>query len=63
MRTVTMILATLVAISALAQPGGPFPEVGQLVPDLELVSDEGSPAKLRELTRGHYTVMVLGCLT
>ncbi len=63
MRTVTMILATFAAISALAQPGGPFPEVGRLVPDLELVSDEGSPAKLRELTRGHYTVMVLGCLT
>ncbi len=63
MRTVTMILATFAAISAFAQPGGPLPEVGRLVPDLELVSDEGSPAKLRELTRGHYTVMVLGCLT
>ena len=63
MRTVTVILATFAAISALAQPGGPFPEVGRLVPDLELVTDEGNPAKLRELTRGHYTVMVLGCLT
>ncbi len=63
MRTVTVILATFAAISVLAQPGGPLPEVGRLVPDLELVTEEGNPAKLRELTRGHYTVMVLGCLT
>ncbi|MCZ6616879.1 MAG: hypothetical protein O7E57_02010 [Gammaproteobacteria bacterium] len=63
MRTVAMILATFVAFSAQAQPGGSFPEVGQRVPDLELVTDEGTPANLRELTRGHYTVLILGCLT
>ena len=63
MRYITAILATFLAFSSLAQPGGPLPQVGQLVPNLELVDDQGEPAKLRELTRGHYTVMVLGCLT
>ena len=59
MRTVAMILATFVAFSAY----GSFPEVGERIPDLELVNDEGGPANLRELTRGHYTVLILGCLT
>ena len=63
MQRMTVILATFVAVSSLAQPGGPFPEVGQMVPDLELVGDDGRLVQLRELTRGHYTVMVLGCLT
>jgi hypothetical protein len=38
-------------------------EVGQMIPNLELVDDQGNPARLRELTRGHYTSMTLGCLT
>ena len=39
------------------------PKVGDLVPDLTIVDDEGNPANLRDITRGHYTVMTLGCLT
>ncbi len=39
------------------------PQIGELVPDLVLVDDEGNPANLRELTEGHYTVLTLGCLT
>jgi hypothetical protein len=39
------------------------PQLGELVPDLVLVDDEGNPANLRELTEGHYTVLTLGCLT
>ena len=39
------------------------PEIGESVPDLTLVDDQGKPAKVRDLTRGHYTVMTLGCLT
>ncbi len=39
------------------------PEIGDRVPDLEIVDDQGRPVKLRELTQGHYTVLTLGCLT
>ena len=39
------------------------PQIGELIPDLEIVDDQGKPVKLRELTQGHYTVMTLGCLT
>ncbi len=39
------------------------PEIGEMVPDLAIVDDKGDPVNLRELTRGHYTVLTLGCLT
>ena len=39
------------------------PQVGEMVPDLAIVDDKGDPVHLRELTRGHYTVLTLGCLT
>ena len=39
------------------------PKVGEMVPDLKIVNDKGDPVHLRELTRGHYTVLTLGCLT
>ena len=39
------------------------PEIGEPLPDLTLVDDQGNPAKLREIAREHYTVFVLGCLT
>jgi cytochrome oxidase Cu insertion factor (SCO1/SenC/PrrC family) len=39
------------------------PEIGDMIPDLVIVDDQGNPANLRELTRGHYTVLTLGCLT
>ena len=39
------------------------PKLGEMVPDLTLVDDQGNSANLRDITRGHYTVMTLGCLT
>ena len=39
------------------------PKVGDRVPDLAIVDDQGNPANIRDITRGHYTVMTLGCLT
>ncbi len=39
------------------------PEIGEMVPDLAIVDGKGDPVHLRELTRGHYTVLTLGCLT
>ena len=39
------------------------PEIGDLVPDVEIVDDQGNPVRLRELAQGHYTVLTLGCLT
>ncbi len=39
------------------------PQIGEPLPDLTLVDDQGNPANIRDITRGHYTVMTLGCLT
>ena len=39
------------------------PQLGELIPDLEIVDDQGNPVGLREVTQGHYTVLTLGCLT
>ena len=39
------------------------PKVGDMVPDLTIVDDQGNPANLRDITRGHYTTITLGCLT
>ena len=39
------------------------PKVGDRVPDLAIVDDQGNSANIRDITRGHYTVMTLGCLT
>ena len=39
------------------------PKVGELVPDVTIVDDQGNSVVLRELTQGGYTVMTLGCLT
>ncbi len=38
-------------------------QVGELIPDLTVVDDQGNPVKLRDITRGHYTTITLGCLT
>ena len=38
-------------------------EIGEPLPDLTLVDDQGNPANIREIAREHYTVFVLGCLT
>ena len=39
------------------------PQLGEMIPDLTLVDDQGNPAVLRELATGQYTVLTLGCLT
>jgi hypothetical protein len=54
-------------------PGGPTgdierfvelgPKVGEQLPDLTIVDDMGMPVNIRELTKGNYSVLVLGCLT
>ena len=66
-----VVLATTPVNSILAQ--GPLlppdvrfengPKVGDRVPDLSIVDDQGNPANIRDITRGQYTVMTLGCLT
>ena len=56
----------ILAQGALLPPDVRFengPKVGDRVPDLTIVDDQGNPANLRDITRGHYTVMTLGCLT
>jgi hypothetical protein len=39
------------------------PQVGEFLPDVVIHDRTGKPLRLRELTRDHYTVLVLGCLT
>ncbi len=39
------------------------PGIGEPLQDLTIVDDEGHPANLREIASGHYSVIVLGCLT
>jgi hypothetical protein len=39
------------------------PAVGELVPDVVVYDADGNERKLRELLRGRYSVLVLGCLT
>jgi len=39
------------------------PAVGELLPDLVAYDTRGEKVRLRELVKGHYTVLVLGCLT
>ncbi len=68
--SLVLILAALPQTSVAAAQGTPpqvrfesAPQVGDMVPDLTIVDDQGDPANLRDITRGHYTVMTLGCLT
>ncbi len=66
-----LVLAGLLQTSLVVAQGTPpqfrfaedGPKVGDLIPDLTIVDDQGNPANLRDITRGHYTVMTLGCLT
>ena len=40
------------------------PQVGEQIPDLTIVDDQGNPVNIRELaSRSPYTVLTLGCLT
>ena len=39
------------------------PDIGEPVPDIQVVNDRGDPVNIREVATGQYTVLVLGCLT
>jgi hypothetical protein len=39
------------------------PAVGEPVPDVVVYNADGNEHKLREMLRGRYAVLVLGCLT
>lgn len=39
------------------------PDIGEPVPDVQVVNDRGDPVNIREVATGQYTVLVLGCLT
>ena len=39
------------------------PRVGEPMPELTVHDAEGGDVQLRDLLEGHYTVLVLGCLT
>ena len=39
------------------------PAVGEALPDLLLYDAAGEQRQLNELLQGHYTIIVLGCLT
>ncbi len=66
-----LVLVGLVQTSLVVAQGTPpqvrfaedGPKIGDLIPDLTIVDDQGNPANLRDLTRGHYTTITLGCLT
>ena len=62
-------LLAVFASTVLAQRGpgfGPgrsnFPEVGSLLPDVPIYDDQGDRFSTKSL-RGHYSVLVFGCLT
>ncbi len=72
----TVVLAFVAAPTlgnAQRAPGGPSgdmprflelgPKVGEQLPDLTIVNDLGQPVNIREITKGAYSVLVLGCLT
>ncbi len=57
---------SILAQGALVPPDVRFqngPKVGERVPDVTIVDDQGRPVSIRELAQGQYTVMTLGCLT
>ncbi len=65
-----LIVAALLHTGVVVAQGTPpqvrfesAPKVGDMVPDLTIVDDQGNPANLRDITRGHYTTITLGCLT
>jgi len=39
------------------------PKVGEQLPDLTIFDDMGTPVNIRDITKGNYSVLVLGCLT
>jgi len=69
--SLVLILAALLQTSVVVAQGTPpqvrfesaAAQVGELIPDLTVVDDQGNPVNLRDITRGHYTTITLGCLT
>lgn len=39
------------------------PGIGEQIPDVTIIDDQGNPVSMRELVSGHYSVVTLGCLT
>ena len=39
------------------------PAIGEQIPDVTIVDDQGNPVNMQELASGQYTVLTLGCLT
>lgn len=39
------------------------PGIGEQLPDISIVDDQGNPVNMRDITTGQYTVLTLGCLT
>ena len=72
-----LTMLALVMASALSNaqaprpgPGGDMPrfiadgpKVGDPLPDLTIFDDMGRPVDIRDITKGSYSVLVLGCLT
>ncbi len=60
-------LAAFGPLEAQFGPPGRFndsvPDLGEALPDLTLHDAEGKTVQLQDLLQGHYTVLVLGCLT
>ena len=39
------------------------PDIGEPMPDVVVYDDAGTSHRLPDLLRGHYSVVILGCLT
>ena len=39
------------------------PAIGEQIPDITIVDDQGNPVSMRDITTGQYTVLTVGCLT
>lgn len=39
------------------------PAIGEQIPDIAIVDEQGNPVDMREIASGQYTVLTLGCLT
>ena len=39
------------------------PDIGEAMPDVLVYDADGTPHRLPDLLRGHYSVLILGCLT
>ena len=39
------------------------PAIGESMPDITVYDEAGKPVSLKNLLEGHYSVVVLGCLT